>query len=112
MVPHHKEVRKVPIKKIGLDINSINSEELEKLAILANEEINKELAEKLPLSNDYIITSSVELHKDSLTIAFDVLLQSGKPITPEESALIDEAIDKGMKVIEYELARKHAKNKD
>ena len=111
MVPHHKGVRKVPVKKIGLDINSISSEELESLADLANEVIKEELAKKLPLSDDYVITSSVELHKDSLTVAFDVLLQSAGPITPEVSAFIDEAIDKGMKVIEDELGRKYAKSK-
>ena len=112
MVRHHKGVRKVPIKEIGLDIKSISSEILEEMAKSANEVIREELERSLPLRNDYIVTSSMELHENTLTVTFDVLLQSFEPITPEESAYIEEVIDKGLKVIEDKLAQKYGKTRD
>ena len=109
---HHRRVKRVPTEEIGLDIKSLNEEVLEELAGSANDAVRNELKEVLPLRDDYVITSSVELRENSLIVTFDVMLRSSEPVTPEVASLIEEAIDKGLRVIEDELTRKYVKVRD
>jgi len=112
MARHRREVRKVPVKDVGLGIDSIGSEDLETLAGLAEDAVRKELENALPSRSDYIITSTVELRGGSILVTFDISVSSAEPLPPEDEALLEKAIDRGLSAVENELMQKYRRVRD
>lgn len=98
--------RKVPIEKIGIDVSSLSTDELEEIALKASEELLSSLKQLIPRRDDYLAYISIQREGEAVNVLVNVEVEGTAPLTPQLEALIDEAVDKALKVVRDELKRR------
>jgi len=104
--------KKVPVVKLGLNLDGISENDLEKLAVKVSEKLVNALDELIDRQSYYVSTVELEFDKEGKTINANIEIDVSmitQP-SPELIAKIDTIIDKCFEALRYELVKKFKNN--
>ncbi len=87
-------------------MDSLSTDELEEIALRASEELLSLLKQLIPRRDDYLAYVSIKREGKAVNVLVNVEVEGTAPLTPQLEALIDEAIDRALKVVRDELKRR------
>lgn len=105
-----KRAKHVPVENLGIDPQSLTTEEIEEILENLEKTVLKHLRTESARREDFIVTASIDVLDEEVVCTIDVEIQTAEPVTPEYEARIDEAINKALEVVSLELKKKARKN--